>query len=59
MGEPKRILRNNGHACLDLNDIWRDDPEKEKYVDALGSCAEEMPWKVSIHRLLQDGLALE
>ena len=58
-GRAKTLLRNNGHACLDLNDIWRDDPEKEKYVDALGSCAEEMPWKVSIHRLLQDGLALE
>ncbi len=58
-GIARTILRNNGHAYLDLNDIWRDDPEMEKYVDALGSYAEEMPWKVSIHRLLQDGLALE
>ena len=58
-GFAKTLLRNNGYECLDLDDIWRDDPKMEEYVDALGSSAEEPPWKVSISRLIQDGLDLE
>ena len=58
-GFAKAILRNNGYECLDLDNILRDDPKMEDYIEALGSYAEGMRWKVSVHRLLQDGLALE
>lgn len=44
MAEP--ILKKYGHACSDLDDIWRDHPEVGEI-------------KVSIGRLIQDGLALQ
>ena len=53
------MLKRYGFACVELNDIWRDHPDKEKWIGALGADGEAMDWKVSIHRLIQDGLALE
>ena len=45
-GTAKGMLRQNGIKCFDLEEIWRDNP---KFYGM----------KVSIHRLLQDGFALE
>ena len=42
------ILKMYGYECFDLTDIWRDHPD-----------GEAMGLKVSFHRLIQDGLALE
>ena len=42
------ILKSYGYAYFDLDEIWRDQPD-----------GEDMGPKVSIHRLIQDGLALE
>ena len=53
------LLKKYGYACPELNDIWRDHPDKERWVEVSGTDCEAMDWKVSIHRLIQDGLALE
>ena len=45
-GTSKGILSRWGYNCFDLSEIWRDAPQGD------GT-------KVSIHRLIQDGLALE
>lgn len=45
-GTAKSVLRKNGYKCRDIEEIWKDDP----IFDGA---------KVSIHRLLQDGFALE
>ncbi len=45
-GTARTLLPNWGHTCSDLDEIWKDDPTLEGL-------------KISIHRLLQDGLALE
>ena len=52
------LLKKYGYVCPDLNEIWRDHPDKEKWVEASGTDGEALGWKVSIHRLIQDGLAL-
>ena len=45
-GTAKTLLPRWGHTCSDLAEIWKDHPQYEGI-------------KVSIHRLLQDGLALD
>ena len=45
-GTASTLLPRWGHTCSDLNEIWKDHPSLEGI-------------KVSIHRLIQDGLALE
>ena len=45
-GWSKTLLRGWGHTCLDLEEIWKDHPS----VEGL---------KISPHRLIQDGQALE
>ena len=47
-GLAEGFLKRCGYACFELNDIWRDNPNGE----AMGP-------KVSIGRLIQEGLALE
>ena len=47
-GTAGAILKKYGSASFDLNDIWRDHPNSEA-----------MGLKVSVGRLIQDGLALE
>ena len=53
------LLKKYGYACLDLNDIWRDHPDREKWIERSGDESEAGHWKVPIHRLIQDGFALE
>ena len=55
-GTASPILKKYGYASLELKDIWRDHPDKWKLAENSGADGE---WKVSIHRLIQDGLALE
>ena len=55
-GTADTFLKSYGFPQLDLNEIWRDDPVSRRWVECQG---EGMVLKVSIHRLLQDGLALE
>ncbi len=45
-GTATSLLPNWGHTCFDLTEIWKDDPHIK------GA-------KVSVHRLIQDGLALD
>ena len=45
-GRAHSILPHYGHSISDLNEIWKDDPNIEGM-------------KISIHQLIQDGLALE
>lgn len=45
-GASKTMLPSWGHTCFDFEEIWRDHPT----IDGV---------KVGIHRLIQDGLALE
>ena len=47
-GTADGILKRYGYACFELNDIWKDHPDDET-----------MGRKVSIGRLIQDGLALD
>ena len=58
-GTAKGLLKKYGYTCLDLNDIWRDHPDREKWVHGSGDDSEAGHWKVPIHRLIQDGFALE
>ena len=46
-GWSKTLLREWGHTCLDLEEIWKDHPSPLKGL------------KISSHRLIQDGQALE
>ena len=45
-GASKTMLPSWGHSCLDFEEVWKDHPT----IDGV---------KVGIHRLVQDGLALE
>ncbi len=45
-GTSKTMLPSWGHSCFDLAEVWKDHPT----IDGV---------KVNIHRLIQDGLALE
>ena len=58
-GTARPLLKKYGFECPDLNEIWKDHPDKEKWLEASGTDGEDIGWKVSIHRLIQDGLALE
>ena len=58
-GIAEPILKKYGYASLELKDIWKDHPDKWKLAEASGTHREDVEWKVSIHRLIQDGLALE
>ena len=57
-GTARPLLKKYGFECPDLNEIWKDHPDKEKWLEASGTDGEDIGWKVSIHRLIQDGLAL-
>ncbi len=58
-GTASQILKKYGCVFLELKDIWRDHPDKCNLAENSGTDGENMEWKVSIHRLIQDGLALE
>ena len=58
-GTAEPILKKYGYASRELNEIWRDHTGKWKLAEASGSDGRDVEWRVSIHRLLQDGLALE
>ena len=58
-GTSGAILKRHGYQSLDFNDIWKDHPDREKWIEELGNGEESAGWKISIHRLIQDGLALE
>ena len=58
-GTAKPILKKYGYASLELKDIWRDHPDKWKLAEVSGTDGEDAEWKVSIQRLIRDGLALE
>ena len=58
-GTASPILEKYGYASLELKDIWRDHPDKWKLAEVSGPDGSDVEWKVSIHRLIQDGLALE
>ena len=58
-GTAEPILKKYGYASLELKDIWRDHPEKWKLAEVSGTDGEDAEWKVSIHHLIRDGLALE
>ena len=58
-GTASSVLRRHGHTCLDLNDILRDHPDRENWAEAFGTGEGPVEWKVSVHQLIQDGLALE
>ena len=58
-GTAKGLLKKYGYVCLDLNDIWRDHPDRERWIQGSGGDSEAGHWKVPIHRLIQDGFALE
>ena len=55
-GTASGILKIYGYECFELNDIWRDHPDKKEAVKTVG---DDLAWKVSTHRLFRDGLALE
>ena len=57
-GSAMPMLRKHGHACLDLNEILRDHPDRQKWTEVSESCGDEMDWKASAYSLLRDGLAL-
>ena len=52
------ILKKFGYPSFELNVIWRDHPCREKLVEGLEADGEAAEWKVSIHRLIEDGLAM-
>ena len=58
-GTASPILQKYGYASRELKDIWKDHPDKWKLAKASGTDGEDAEWRVSIHRLIQDGLALE
>ena len=58
-GIAKGLLTNFGHICHDLDEIWRDDPRSEEWKRTSGDDSDMEGWKVSIHQLIQDGLALK
>ena len=55
-GTAMGVLKSIGFACLELNYIWKDHPDRKKLVKDFG---EDLVLKVSTHRLLKDGFALE
>ena len=52
------ILQGWGHAVHDLNDIWKDHPQRQDLIRISGTDDEATRWKVSVGRLIQDGLDL-
>ena len=58
-GTAKGMLPRRGHTSNELEEIWRDDPKFEEWSNVLGDSAGGFVPKVSVHRLIQDGLALE
>ena len=58
-GTAEPILKKYGYASLELKHIWRDHPDRSKLFEAGGTDGEDVEWKVNIHRLIRDGLALE
>ena len=58
-GTAKTFLPKRGFECLDLEDIWREDPAWERIREAFGDTDERAPMRVSIGGLIRDGLSLE
>ena len=58
-GSALPMLRKQGHACLDLNEILRDHPDRGKWTEVSGNCGYEIDWTVSAYSLLREGLAME
>ncbi len=52
------LLRKWGHTIHDLNEIWKDHPERQEVIRMSGTDDEEISWKVNIGRLIQEGLEL-
>ena len=52
------LLQRWGHSIHDLNDIWKDHPERRDLIQMSGTGDEAIPWKVNIGSLIQDGLEL-
>ena len=46
-GSAVPMLRNHGYACLDLNGILTDHPDRRKRTGVSENCVDEMDWKVS------------
>ena len=57
-GTAKTLLPKHGLTCLDICEISKDDPGREGLIEVLGDNEDPPTWKISSHRLLQDGLAL-
>ena len=57
-GSSEAVLRRFGHKSFELDPIWKDDPEWEKWNAEFGTCKDVKGWKISIHRLIKDGHAL-
>ena len=58
-GTAKTFLPKRGIECLELEDIWREDPAWESIRETLGGADEVAPMRVSISGLIRDGLSLE
>ena len=57
-GTADGLLKNRGFACLNLHEIWRDNPESEWFTECDDGAQSGASPKVNVSRLLQDGLAL-
>ena len=58
-GWARQVLAARGYDCLTLHEIWRDVPSDEILDDPSRSSGDSVSRKVSIYRLLADGLTLE
>ena len=58
-GTAKTFLPKRGIECLELEDVWREDPAWESIQETLGGADEVAPMRVSISELIRDGLSLE
>ena len=57
-GTSHAVLKRFGFTIHELGDLWRDDPRWQDIRDAVGVDESVEPWKVSLHRLIHDGLDL-
>ena len=58
-GFAEPMLRGRGFKCFDLNEIWMDNAEMNELIKASGTSEETITLKVSLGRLIKDGLNLE
>ena len=57
-GTSRALLERYGFTVRDLGSLWREDPRWLEIKDTLGGADPVEPWKVSIHHVIQDGLAM-